>query len=128
MVATDWRARGSRADLVPAGLSISGLFDLTPLVSTSMNADLKLDAAEARRVSPVFWPVPPSAGTFDAWVGGEESSEFLRQSRIIAEAWEAKAVSAHYREVAGANHFTMIDPLTDPKSPLTSRLAELSGV
>jgi arylformamidase len=124
MLATDWRARGLPADLVSAALAISGLFDLTPLIHVSMNADLKLDAAEARRVSPIFWPAP-SAGRFDAWVGGEESAEFLRQSRIIADAWQG--IAARYHAVPGANHFTIIDPLCEPRSPLTSRLVELAA-
>jgi arylformamidase len=126
MLATDWRARdaGLPAGLVSAALAISGLFDLAPIIHTSMNADLRLDAAEARRVSPIFWPAP-RAGRFEAWVGGDESAEFLRQSRIIAEAWNG--IGARYHAVPGANHFTVIDPLTEPHSALTSRLVELAA-
>ena len=59
MVATDWKAldASAPADLVPAGYAISGLFDLAPLLHLATNADFKLDAAEARRISPLFWPV-----------------------------------------------------------------------
>jgi arylformamidase len=126
LLATDWRARDASlpADLVSAALSLSGVFDLTPLIQTSMNADLKLDDAEARRVSPVFWPAP-KAGRLDAWVGGEESAEFLRQSRIIADAWAGIGARCHV--VPGANHFTIIDPFTEPGSALTSRLVELAA-
>src|SRR5206468_4055893 len=74
MVATDWKTLAPEAppDLVPAGYSISGVFDLAPLVNVSMNQDLKLDADGARRVSPLTWP---GAGgrTFDAVAGGLES-------------------------------------------------------
>src|SRR5262249_52781520 len=73
-------------DLVPAAYSISGLFDLTPLVGLAMAQDLRLDEAEARRVSPLFWPAPKERA-FDAVVGALESSEFLRQSRIVADSW-----------------------------------------
>jgi len=61
MVATDWPALYPKApaDLVPTGYAISGLFDLTPLLNLSQNADLRLDAEQARRVSPAFWPLPP---------------------------------------------------------------------
>jgi len=53
MVATDWQSLYPKApaDLVPAAYSISGLFDLTPLVGIQMAQDLRLDEAEARRVS-----------------------------------------------------------------------------
>ncbi|HXM31444.1 MAG TPA: alpha/beta hydrolase, partial [Xanthobacteraceae bacterium] len=89
LLATDWKKRAPDLpiDLVPAAFSISGLFDLTPLVNVSMNADLRLDAAEAWRVSPLFWEIPAGDRTLEAWAGGQESSEFLRQSRAIVEAW-----------------------------------------
>ena len=128
MVATDWRRLDAKApaDLVPAGYSISGLFDLTPLTATSMNSDLKLDANEVARISPLYWPV--AAGrVFDAVVGAEESSEFLRQSRSIADGWRKGGVETRYEEIAVANHFTVVDPLTDPNSAMTARCAALAA-
>jgi arylformamidase len=126
LVATDWKKVSAdlRPDLVPIGLSISGLFDLEPLIHTSMNADLRLDAASARRASPIHWPLPSSARAFDAWVGAEESAEFLRQSRLIADRWK-QAIPTRYQAVAGANHFTVVDPLADPASLLCRRMTEL---
>ena len=76
LVATDWAARGASNNCLRNGLAISGLFDLAPLVETSINADLRLDADAAKAVSPAFWPVPTDV-TFDAWVG---ATEFLRVS------------------------------------------------
>src|SRR4029079_9992045 len=108
MLATDWRtfAPKAPADLVPAAYSISGLFDLAPLVHTAMNADLRLDEVEVGRVSPLSWPVGPGR-VFDAVVGALESPEFLRQSRVVADTWRQKGVDARYEEIAGANHFTV---------------------
>ena len=127
MVATDWPSLYPKApaDLVPAGYSISGLFDLTPLIGVSMNQDLRLDAEEARRVSPLFWPLA-SARAFDAVVGGLESSEFKRQSQIIAQVWRQGRAQTRYEEVAGKNHFTVIDALADPQSAMVARVAELA--
>ncbi len=71
MLATDWRMRGAPEDLVPSAMAISGLFDLVPMIATSMNADFKLDETEARRLSPLDWP-PPVGRVFDAVVGGAE--------------------------------------------------------
>ena len=128
MLATQWHALYPKtpADLVGSAYSISGLFDLTPLTKTSMAADLRLDEAAARSVSPLFWPAPSRGRSFDAVVGALESSEFLRQSRIIAEAWSKSGVQARYEEIAGTNHFTVLDPLSDPRSEMTKRLAELA--
>src|SRR6266568_6732123 len=91
-LATDWKALGMPADAVPAACAISGVFDLVPLIGISMNQDLRLDLAEARRVSPLLWPAPRGR-TLDVIVGAEESSEFLRQSREIAETWAEAGVA-----------------------------------
>jgi arylformamidase len=124
MLATDWQTHGAPADLVPAAMAISGLFDLAPMIATSMNVDFKLDEAEARRLSPLFWPAP-AGRTLDAVVGGDESNEFLRQSRIIVDQWGSAGVAARYEAIAGANHFTVVDPLTDPQTAMVKRLAAL---
>jgi arylformamidase len=125
MLATDWAKFDASApsDLVPAAYSISGVFDLTPLVGVSMNADLRLDAAQARAVSPVFWPAP-AGRILDSAVGGIESSEFLRQAEIIVDAWKGKT-QTRYEVMPGANHFTVIAPLSDPHSAMTARTLEL---
>jgi arylformamidase len=126
MIATDWKALAADAPaaLVPIGYSISGVFDLEPLVHVSANQELKLDAAEAHRVSPLHWPVAQGR-IFDAVVGGLESSEFLRQSQIIADTWRARGATTRYEAIAGANHFTIADALYDPKSAMVDRLAAL---
>ena len=127
MVATDWQQLWPKvpSDLVPAGYAISGVFDVTPLVNTSMNQDFRLDAEEARRISPIFWPVPPGR-TLDAAVGDLESSEFKRQSRSMADAWQQAKAETRYAELPG-NHFTVIEALVDPRNAMVARIAELAG-
>jgi arylformamidase len=129
LVATDWKkfAADLPQDLVPAGLSISGLFDLTPLMRTSMNQELRIEPASVERISPLGWNVA-SDRVFDAWVGRDESGEFLRHSRDVADAWGRKGVATRYVEVARTNHFTVLDPLADPASAMSSRLVELVKV
>jgi arylformamidase len=127
MVATDWKTldASAPADLVPAGYAISGLFDLTVLLHLATNADFKLDEAEARRISPLFWPAPRGR-VLDAVVGGNESSEFLRQSRIVADDWRERGVITRYEAIPGMNHFTVCDAMTDAGSAMTKRLVELA--
>ena len=127
LVATEWKTLDATApnDLVPAGYAISGAFDLAPLTQISVNADLKLTEKSAHDCSPFYWKVP-AGRTLDAVVGGIESSEFLRQSRIIADGWRQSGARTRYEEIAGANHFTVLDPLTDPDSAMTRRVVELA--
>ncbi len=127
MAATDWKTLQPDApdDLVPAAYAISGVFDLAPLTQVSQNADLRLTEKSAHDASPLYWHVP-AGRMLDAVVGGIESSEFLRQSRIIADGWRQSAAQTRYEEIAGANHFTVLDPLTDPDSAMIKRVVELA--
>src|SRR5262249_15528711 len=81
---------------------------------------------EARRVSPLFWPAPKERA-FDAVVGALESSEFLRQSRIVADSWGKASAQTRYEAIAGMNHFTVIDALADRQSAMVGRLTELAA-
>ncbi len=127
LAATDWESIDPAlpARLVPAGLAISGLFELEPLVPTSVNTRLGLDVMAARSYSPRLWS-PPTGITFDAWVGGAESAEYLRQSASLNAVWSAAGNAMRYEEVAGANHFTVISGLAQPDSPMTLRLVEMA--
>jgi arylformamidase len=128
MLATDWKVVDASlpSDLVAAAYAISGLFDLTPLVSTSINKALGLDEAAARAASPLFWR-PPAQGSLDAVVGETESTEYFRQSRTIVDRWGKAGLLTRFGTVGGANHFTAIAPLTEPNSPMVLRLKELAG-
>ena len=113
LLATDWAARGLPRPAVRAALPISGLFDLPPLTHTTVNDALRLSAAEAHRLSPLFLPRP--AGVLHAAVGDQEGAEYTRQTRSIAEAWGGR-----WEALRGRNHFTAVEPLGDPESHLVN--------
>lgn len=95
---------------------ISPLSDLRPLRETSMNADLRLDAAEARAESPAL--LPRRAGVaVHVWVGGAERPVFLDQARRLGNAW-ACPVSVD----AGKHHFDVIEGMETAGSPLMTAL------
>jgi len=127
LTATDWKTLvpDAPADLVAAAYAISGVFDLAPLAQISVNQDLRLDEQSARALSPLYWHVP-AGRSLDAVVGALESSEFLRQSQTIAEAWRQGMAQTRYEAIAGANHFTVLDPLSDANSAMTNRVVELA--
>jgi arylformamidase len=128
MLATDWPQFDASLPEYPviAAYAISGLFDLGPLVETSINKALRLDSATARAASPLFWKAP-RRGSLDAVVGETESAEYHRQSRSIVEAWGAAGIATRFGTVPAANHFTAIAPLADANSPMVSRLRQLAG-
>lgn len=98
-------------------VSISGLHDLRPLRNTRMNESFALSEEDAIAESPAL-KTPATQCPVTAWVGGAERPEFLRQSRLLAEAWP----SATYQEEPGRHHFDVIDGLKDPDSPLTANM------
>lgn len=126
MAATDWQLYGSRSDLIQACLSVSGLFDLRPLMATPYNDDLRLTAAEAAAASPLFWPVPNRV-PLESWVGSAESFEFRRQARSLPAAWAGLGLSCRYEEAEGFNHFSIGDLLSRAAHPMTQRLLELAS-
>ena len=113
-----------------AAVAISGVFDLAPLIETSLNAALGLDAREAAALSPIHWPVPngstPGGTVLDCIVGGDESAEFIGQSRMMADLWGGQGVQTRFEAVEGANHFTVLEPLFENDSAMTRRIANLA--
>ena len=128
MLATDWtKIAGVPADLVRSAYSISGVFELEPLIPTSLNDALKLDAAKARTAGPLFWPAPPKDRTLVAAAGGDESQEVIRQSLAIAAAWSKAGVKAECVVVPATNHFTIVEELANPESAMLARIVGLAG-
>lgn len=129
LLATDWSAVAPELPrhLVRSAYCISGVYNLKPLTETSINADLKLVFEEAELTSPLFWPAP-SGLSLDVVVGADESAEFLKQSRRIADVWDLGGAITRYEERPGTNHFTVLDALADKDSAMVARVAALAGV
>ena len=126
MVATNWAEYDLPTDLVNAGLGISGLYDLRPLIPTKLNETLGLDETTARQNSPLLWP-SPTGKRFEAWVGGDESAEFIRQSDTIAACWTGAGTQTSSVKVTNKNHFTVIEDLTRADSNMTKVIANLAS-
>ncbi len=128
-MATDWPAfgEGLPGDLVKGGVSVSGLFDLEPLIDTTVNIKVGMDAGRARRNSPILHE-PASAAPLSLLVGGLESDEYHRQSRDFAAAWGAKGVPVEVAVVPGANHFTILAGMDTATDPVTAAILEQMGL
>jgi arylformamidase len=98
-------------------LTISGVHDLRPLLRTAINADLRLDPAEAQGESPALQePLPGTRLT--AWVGAGERPEFIRQTELIANIWTGLGAATRTVHDPGRHHFDVIDGLAEPDSPI----------
>src|SRR5512143_60064 len=126
LYATDWAAEGLARNPLAGGVSLSGVHDLAPLVLFSYNVDLKLTEAEAARLSPVRYPPQTKAPLLLA-VGADETSEFLRQARLLWDAWPAcrpPGASAPLF-VPARDHFSVGADYGSPDSELTRQTLAL---
>jgi len=106
-------ASGARwQDRLEGVVPISPVADLAPLMKTSMNDTLHIDAAEAAAESPVHLPAPNAPVV--VWVGADERPVFVEQAQGLAAAWSSELIMD-----VGRHHFDVIAALEDPASALT---------
>jgi len=100
---------------IVGGVPISGLFDFEPLPLFSGNADFRLDAAAVKRLN-LHDRNPTIGAPLVVAVGGLESSEFKRQSEVIAEAWKGQVRS--HLVLPDLNHYSVVDAFAERGNPL----------
>lgn len=102
-------------------VSISGVHDLRPIMSTAMNEKLAIDEAEALSESPALLR-PMRNARITCWVGGGERAEFLRQNTLLANIWTGLGAATAAVVEPDRHHFNVIDGLADGGHPLTRSL------
>lgn len=129
MLSCLWQVYDPRlpADLCKGALSISGLYDLEPIMHTPfLQESLKLTPQQVRQASPALFP-PPAQGRLYTVAGALESEEFLRNNQLIRKAWGAQKVPV-CEELPGLNHFSVVEALADPAHRLHELATELAGL
>ena len=127
LLATDWTSRGLPGDVVNGAVPLSGLFDLEPLRRSYLNADLNMNEDEARRNSPIHHLPERMPPTVIA-VGGGETDEFRRQSRIYTDACRDAGFDVSYLEVGNHDHVNVAGEYRNRLSPLTAALFAQMGL
>jgi arylformamidase len=96
------------AGLPAAAVLVSGVYELTPLVGTSINDALGLTPAAATQVSPLRFDLTGFPPALVCW-GEVETDVFAAHSRVFAQAVGAATGTAPpLFAVAGRNHFDVI--------------------
>ena len=116
----------ARPSPISAVAALSGIYDLAPLVATTLNAKLRLDAASAAAASPltrVRAGAPPALFA----VGADETPAFIAQSTRMHEAWQAAGNRSELQQVAAADHFSLLQQLVQPGSALHAAVVDLAG-
>jgi arylformamidase len=111
---TDWSgfAPGLPAAVVRSATAISGLYELEPVRLSYLNEALRLDAAAARRNSPMLY-IRKDAAPLTLVVGADETAEFLRQQRDFAAALAKAGAPVEAVEMPRRHHFDVIHDLAE---------------
>ncbi len=112
-------------DLGLAGVAaLSGIYDLAPLVATSLNDALRLDGASAAAGSPLH-RIRSGAAPVLVAVGGDETPAFVEQSRRLHAAWDGAGNASQLHVEAQADHFSLLRRFADPASELFGKTCAL---
>jgi arylformamidase len=125
LLATDWPAfAGLPADVVKAGVGISGLYDLEPIRLCYLNGVLALTPADAQAHSPIHL-TPGHTAPLLLPVGVLEGPEYRRQSEAMATAWRRHGGTADVLDMAGHDHFSIVWELSEREAPLSRAVRAL---
>ena len=104
---------------VRGAIALSGLFDLAPLVDTSINRALGLDEANAKRLSPARL-ARHSISPIYTLVGEDETRGFHEQRMLLSRQWQGVH---HLAPVPGRHHYDILDLFREPGNPWLESIA-----
>jgi len=100
---------------VKSVLCISGIFDLDPIRHSYLNDELKFDDATVNKFSPLSREnLILNTPVFFA-VGGDETNQFLEQSRNMHERLKAANIPSSHAVIPELNHFDIVYEIALPK-------------
>jgi arylformamidase len=127
MLTTDWTAYGAPANLLKAGLSMSGMYELHPVMLSARSSYVTISPEELGALSAMRHLNHIACPVIVAW-GEKESPEFKRQSGEFATALAGMGRLQARFELPHANHFEVPGVLTDANSDVSRAfLAMLKG-
>ena len=116
-------ARHDQAASVPMGMPssavlISGVYELEPVLSISVNAEIRLRTDQVAAMSPMRHP-PCKPVRLAVAVGGAETQGFVEQSKRFAATCAAQGADARFIEYEACDHYTVMRHFESPQGELT---------
>jgi arylformamidase len=127
MLSTDWAARGLRNPQVSGAVLISGIFDPTPAMITTVNQQIQLDAGLAARNNLESW-TPQIACPVTLAVGASEPAQWIAQSHRYAEHLRRHGYDAPVHELPGHDHFSILDDYLIEDSAIMRAIRSHAGL
>ncbi|MBT3361517.1 MAG: alpha/beta hydrolase [Rhodospirillales bacterium] len=113
LMTEDWPTQ----DMIKGAVAVSGLFDLTALVNTTINDKVGLTPEEASALSPINHR-PTSKSPMVLALGNDESVGFHDQAAALKKAWEPFGVPITILPLPGCHHLSAFEALADGDSAL----------
>lgn len=108
-------------NLIKTGIPISGLYQLQPLLQTTISNALNMDAEEVNYLSPNFLK-PSTNSPVLAVLGGEETQQFHWQTDQFIEAWSGHDSNIEKHIEPQVDHFDIINRLANPNSEIFEKV------
>jgi arylformamidase len=130
IVVSGWSAGGHLTAMalshprVKAGMAISGIYDLEPIRHSYLNVKLGLDETTSARNSPITMAGGASK-PLSLVVGDAELPLLRKQTADFASHRARYGLPVSYEEIAGANHFSIMEQLLSPAGRITTLIRQL---
>lgn len=111
-LATSWPEHDLPADVLKGGCALNGLYDLEPIRLSYINKEIGISPETAKRQS-VIDHLPMQAPPLILSTGGDESAEFKRHQRDLAQAWRRAGLSCTEIDQPDGHHFDIIERFID---------------
>jgi arylformamidase len=123
MLATEWRQFGDDlpVDLIKTAIPMSGLYQLEPLLHTTINDALAMDVEDAHTNSPYFLQ-PPTDAPLLVTIGGDESPQLHWQTDQFVAHWGRYSVPIETHVEPGVDHFDLANRLASSDSEIFNKV------
>lgn len=105
-----------------AAVLVSGIYELEPVLSVSVNKEIRLRPEQVDALSPMRHPPTASVPLLVA-AGGAEPTSWVKQSHDFAKACTAAGGSATYVELPGTHHYSVMQALESADGVLARLIA-----
>ena len=111
-------ARTGRPDELPEGIIrkaylISGIYELTPVLSITVNQEIRLLPGDIAALSPIRYPLAASTG-YEVLAGTAEPAGWVRQSQDLVSHIVDQGLAVGYHPRPGLNHYSIVEELASP--------------
>ena len=114
----------AKSSLIQHIVLISGVYELCPLIGTTINDTLQLTTEQAQDLSSIVSDYNVNVPAH-IYVGGDESSEFRKQSQRFYEKLVQNKIPCAFEIVPNEDHFSIIENLVHEESVVCTEMLRL---